>query len=102
MINFASSEVRTVRRTVFDSVGRNLHFWSVEGPEDQRRLRLEWSEHGGPGINAAPERTGFGSRLIQRSVRTDLGGKAELTYDPKGLICRIDIRLFGPAPALPD
>ena len=76
--------------------------WSVEGADGQRRLKLEWSEHGGPPIEAAPSRTGFGSRLIQRSVRTDLGGKAELTYAPKGIICRIDIRLFGPSPALPD
>lgn len=76
--------------------------WSIDGPEDERRLKLEWAEHGGPPIEAAPSRTGFGSRLIERSVRSDLGGNAELAYEPKGVVCRIDIRLFGPVGSLSD
>ncbi|HEX6866104.1 MAG TPA: HWE histidine kinase domain-containing protein, partial [Caulobacteraceae bacterium] len=76
--------------------------WSVEEAGGQQRLKLEWAEHGGPPITAPPARTGFGSRLIERSVRSDLGGKAELSYEPKGVVCRIDIRLFGPTQDLPD
>lgn len=76
--------------------------WSVEGADDNRRLKLEWAEHGGPPIAAAPAHRGFGSRLIERSVKSDLGGKAELDYGPKGVTCRIDIRLFGASPALSD
>ncbi|HEX6860673.1 MAG TPA: PAS domain-containing protein [Caulobacteraceae bacterium] len=65
--------------------------WSAE----KGRLRLTWAEHGGPPITQKPERRGFGSRLIERSVRSDLKGKAELAYEPEGLTCRIDIRLLG-------
>jgi PAS domain S-box-containing protein len=74
--------------------------WSVE-QGDAQRLRLEWREHGGPPVAQAPRRTGFGSRLIARSVRTDLGGKAELVFEPKGLVCTIEIRLHG-ATTVPD
>lgn len=66
--------------------------WRVDA---DRRLDLEWSEHGGPAIEGVPARRGFGSRLIERSVRTDLGGKAEIDYRPGGLVCRIHIRLMG-------
>ncbi len=46
---------------------------------DDGYLGLVWAETGGPPINQAPELTGFGSRLIARSVASQLGGT--LTYD---------------------
>lgn len=76
--------------------------WRVEEGDGQQRLKLEWSEHGGPPITQAPAHKGFGSRLIERSVRSDLGGKAEVSFEPGGLVCRIDIRLLGAAPTLSD
>jgi len=75
-------------------------YWSVE-PSEPPRLKLEWREHGGPPVDQSPRRTGFGSRLIARSVRADLGGKAELSFESKGLVCTIDIRLHGGA-TVPD
>ena len=69
--------------------------WTVEEKGSERRLDLEWSERGGPPIETQPSRRGFGSRLIERSVRSDLDGKAEVTYEPKGLRCHINIRLLG-------
>jgi PAS domain S-box-containing protein len=67
--------------------------WSVKR-DGQPRLHLEWREHGGPAISQAPERTGFGSRLIERSIRADLDGKAQIEWAAQGLVCRIDIRLL--------
>jgi len=71
--------------------------WSVEEKGGERRLDLEWSERGGPPIETQPARRGFGSRLIERSIRADLNGKAEVKYEPKGLRCHINIRLLGGA-----
>ena len=42
-------------------------------------LDLVWAETGGPPITARPVLTGFGSRLVARSVTSQLGG--QLTYD---------------------
>jgi PAS domain S-box-containing protein len=47
-------------------------------------LRLTWSERGGAPV-APPARTGFGTRMIDSSVRHDLGGKAEWSWNSEGL-----------------
>lgn len=47
-------------------------------------VRLSWRETGvGPCLK--PERTGFGTKLIQSSARHDLGGSAEVTYSDDGI-----------------
>ena len=62
--------------------GRVMVDWS-SAPD--RRLTVVWTETGGPPA-AAPERRGFGSRLIERSVRHDLGGDIDLNYGSEGLV----------------
>lgn len=47
-------------------------------------LILEWKETGGPRVKA-PTRKGFGTTIIDRSVPYDLGGAANVDYDPKGV-----------------
>ena len=62
--------------------------WAVEaGP----RLRLSWLEVGGPRIGP-PSRRGFGSLLIEKSLRAD-GGRADMRFDADGLICTLEIPL---------
>jgi PAS domain S-box-containing protein len=51
-------------------------------------LQLTWTESGGPPV-VPPARTGFGSRLIQRSLALDLGGATSIEYRPQGLVCVI-------------
>jgi two-component sensor histidine kinase len=57
-------------------------------------LRLRWKETGGPAVSA-PEHRGFGSRLIERGLATDLGGRATLAFEPDGLSCTIEAGLAG-------
>lgn len=64
--------------------------WSVDAAEG--RLRLVWTEAGGPPV-AAPVRRGFGSRLLERALAADLGGKVVLRYEPEGLVCEIEAPL---------
>jgi two-component sensor histidine kinase len=54
--------------------------------EDGDRLKLLWEERGGPPVSA-PNESGFGTRLLQRS-----GINTELRYDPDGLKCSFGIR----------
>ncbi len=52
------------------------------------KLRLTWRERGGPKIETPPQRTGFGTALIDSSV-----ARIHRRYDPLGLICRIQLAL---------
>lgn len=54
----------------------------------ERRLQLTWRESGGPPVTP-PTTSGFGTRLIEFSVRRELGGRVELNYAPKGLAVEI-------------
>lgn len=63
-----------------------------DGDGASRRLVLDWREEGGPPV-AAPQRQGFGSRLIERSIQNDMHGETVISFDPEGLRCRISIRL---------
>ena len=58
------------------------------------RLRLTWSETGGP-LTAAPVHRGFGSRLIHDLAR-QLGGQALFHWRPEGLAVEMVVSLDGP------
>jgi PAS domain S-box-containing protein len=65
--------------------------WSLSDRRPQV-LQLEWQETGGPPVSA-PTRKGFGTRLIERGLATELEGKARLEYELGGLRCRISAPL---------
>jgi two-component sensor histidine kinase len=54
--------------------------WSCEAG----RLRLTWRERDGPACRP-PDREGFGTRMLQRALASELGGTASLSFDPEGL-----------------
>jgi PAS domain S-box-containing protein len=50
------------------------------------RLTVRWTEEGGPPVRA-PDRRGFGSRLIEQTVQGELAGTVALDYRAEGLSC---------------
>jgi two-component sensor histidine kinase len=75
--------------------GRVEIVWELHSlDEAEQWLRLRWSETGGPPVEP-PRRRGFGSRLIERGIATELGGKSHLEYDPMGIVCKIEAPLAG-------
>lgn len=48
--------------------------WSVDGEESARMLHLTWLELGGPSPARGPHRRGFGTELVSRLLKHDLGG----------------------------
>lgn len=66
--------------------GRVTIAWSEEVVGGEPRFVLRWSETGGPKPDPAPKRQGFGSELIEREVRYDLGGTVEMTFGEAGLV----------------
>jgi len=64
--------------------------WSQDGGDgDDRRFRLTWAESGGGREVAPPERTSFGTLLMERSVKNNLGGTIERHWEPGGLTVEI-------------
>ena len=60
--------------------------------EYKRELKLRWTETGGPRVER-PTQRGFGSRLIERGLKQDLGGEVVLDFAPGGVICTIQAPL---------
>ncbi|MCC6919006.1 MAG: PAS domain S-box protein [Alphaproteobacteria bacterium] len=68
--------------------GRLEITWTIAGAE----LDLHWRETGGPEV-ALPDRHGFGSMLIERTLQGSRGS-ARLAYEPGGVECRIRMTLL--------
>jgi PAS domain S-box-containing protein len=70
--------------------------WSVERDAHSRpkRVTLTWTERGGPPV-AKPKRRGFGSRLLE-AIATDVGGRASLSFEPEGLVWRLEFPVVEP------
>jgi len=71
------------------SAGRVVVRWSSEAAENGIRLRLSWTESGGPKVRT-PKRQGFGSRLLHRVLATQLNAKVDMEFNPSGLHVSID------------
>jgi two-component sensor histidine kinase len=62
--------------------------WTIDRqPGMEPHLSLEWTERGGPPVNPSPQRRGFGMRLIERSLASEMGGASKLEFAPTGLRC---------------
>jgi two-component sensor histidine kinase len=61
---------------------------TVDPLRDQFRLR--WTERGGPLVNR-PKQRSFGTKLIEHSFVRQLGGEAQLSFAPSGVVCVLDI-----------
>ncbi|WP_211873689.1 response regulator [Plastoroseomonas arctica] len=69
--------------------GRLSVSWKQDAPDAP--VRLCWHEQGGPPIAAAPERRGFGTTLIEATVRGQLDGVATMAWETGGLCCEVTI-----------
>jgi two-component sensor histidine kinase len=66
--------------------------WTVSETAEPGRspmMTIIWHEKGGPSIGAPPERLGFGSQLIKRSVQDNLKGSIEFSWNDTGLLSTI-------------
>jgi len=72
--------------------GRVRIRWDVTPSHEETRLRLEWREEGGPSVSA-PARRGFGSRMIERGLASEMGGSVQLDFLPTGVVCTVEAAL---------
>jgi two-component sensor histidine kinase len=66
--------------------------WEILTETAKPKLRFIWAEAGGPPVTA-PVKRGFGSRLIERSARDQLGGEATVDFLPRGVVYTITCSL---------
>jgi PAS domain S-box-containing protein len=59
--------------------------WHVETEDGCRVLTIGWVEIGGPPVFGEPQKKGFGSKLVERSVSRELGGRIEMHFARGGL-----------------
>ena len=78
--------------------GRISVRWTIEVEADGQRLNLRWAETGGPPVEP-PRQKGFGARLIERGLANELDGKAEIDFQPTGVVCTIEANLPTPIDA---
>jgi PAS domain S-box-containing protein len=72
---------------LFDGTGAIALTWSRD---ENGKLLLRWTETGGPRVQK-PERQGFGSRLIERTIG-QLGGTTRFDWRPEGLVCEVTLQ----------
>jgi PAS domain S-box-containing protein len=65
---------------------------TIDHPGSCSRMHFSWTESGGPAVEA-PLKRGFGSRLIERGIASELRGNVKLIFEPGGIVCTIDAPL---------
>jgi two-component sensor histidine kinase len=69
--------------------------WTLRRPRKKEPIvEIVWRERGGPPVRP-PERRGFGSRLLERGLAQEFGGKVRLDFAPEGVECHICLPLTG-------
>lgn len=68
--------------------------WQLTDRDGAPHLTFLWQEQGGPPVSS-PTRRGFGSRMIERSLRSYFRGETALSYPVEGVEFRIDAPLSG-------
>jgi PAS domain S-box-containing protein len=76
--------------------GGTVHVvWSVPELADGSRgtdFLLIWREVDGPAVTE-PERSGFGTRMIERALAQEFHGEVNMGYFPSGLVCTLRGRM---------
>lgn len=62
--------------------------WQAASSANDTHLTLTWRETGGPEV-AKPDRSGFGTTLIERGFAEQVGGEAALSFEPGGISCTL-------------
>ena len=64
----------------------------VSGSLEDDDIKIVWMERGGPGVEPA-NASGYGSRLVNRSVTGQLGGAIDYAWEPAGLIVTLTLKV---------
>lgn len=60
----------------------------VSGTTSGREVVITWTERGGPAVET-PRDSGYGSKLLNRSVTGQLGGSMQTDWSPEGVLIKV-------------
>lgn len=72
----------------------SVHWRLQRDPVGAEVLHLSWVEAGGPPVAAPPKRCGFGTRVLDGTVRRQLNGTIQLHWHETGLVCEVVVPLY--------
>ena len=75
--------------TLANNSGQVRLSWELVSQDQESRLRLCWTESGGPPVTA-PSHAGFGSFLMNRVLKAERG-EVRLEYKPQGLVATFEL-----------
>src|SRR5262249_59567447 len=100
-IMLSAAEVQAVARVLHELVtnaakhgalsisgGRVSVNWDRKPSGNGTNLSIVWHERDGPSLKSEIQ-SSYGTNLIRNLIPHELGGKADLAFDPKGVSCRI-------------
>lgn len=64
----------------------------ISGNNEGEDIRIIWTERGGPTVKDGERPSGYGSRLVERSVAGQLGGSIAYNWSPGGLIVTLRVK----------
>lgn len=69
-----------------NDAGKVTLAWNLARLTEGDLIEIVWREWDGPPVRP-PSRRGFGSRLIERGIAGEFGGRVEMDYRPDGFCC---------------
>ncbi|MGI8706050.1 MAG: sensor histidine kinase [Sphingomicrobium sp.] len=63
----------------------------IDWSRDEDKVVLTWRETGGPRVDSSPEKDGFGSTLIRRTVTRQFGGELDEQWLAEGFVCKMSL-----------
>jgi two-component sensor histidine kinase len=70
----------------------NVH-WELISKEGEYHLHMKWEESGGPSVIDESPKRGFGTRLIERTLKQELDGDVRIEFAPTGFLCELRVPL---------
>ncbi|MBU4527698.1 MAG: histidine kinase [Hoeflea sp.] len=58
----------------------------VSGSMEGENVRIVWAEQGGPEVASPPDLTGFGSKLVRKTIEGQLGGSLSYEWSKSGAL----------------
>lgn len=99
-VTLATTAVQPLSMALHELATNAMKYGALSAPEGQVSigwvlhrpdglLRFRWAESGGPQLAGAPPRRGFGSRVLEATIRDQLGGRVKREWRASGLVCEI-------------
>lgn len=76
----------------YGALSKETGYVTIEWDVTEERLVWSWREVEGPKV-LPPERRGFGTRMIERSLAMQLSASITIDYAPSGLVCAVNAPL---------